>query len=164
MNSLFQRVSVREYSERPVEEEKLRLILRAAMQSPSAGNQQPWEFYVVQDADKIRRLSQVSPYAGCAQNASVCLVPCYQIKGLRHAAYAEIDMSACCENMLIEAVELGLGAVWLGIAPLKERMAAVKEILNIPDELAAFAVIPIGYPLKEVQPQNRYEEERIHWL
>lgn len=164
MNSIFQRTSVREFDCRPVEKEKLEQILRAAMQAPSAGNQQPWEFYVVQDPVKIQLLSQTSPYAGCAKNAPVCLVPCYRKEGLRHAAYADIDMSACCENILIEAVELGLGAVWLGIAPLQERMSAVSQVLQIPDSLAAFAILPVGYPLVQSAPKERYETKRVHWI
>lgn len=164
MNSIFQRTSVREFGCRPVEEEKLEQILRSAMQAPSAGNQQPWEFYVVRDSAKIQQLSQTSPYAGCAKNATVCLVPCYRKEGLRHAAYADIDMSACCENILIEAVELGLGAVWLGIAPLQERMEAVAQVLQLPDSLAAFAILPLGYPLIKAEPKERYEAKRIHWL
>ena len=73
-------------------------------------------------------------------------------------------MSACCENILIEAVEVGLGAVWLGIAPLQERMEAVAQVLQLPDSLAAFAILPLGYPLIKAEPKERYEAKRIHWL
>jgi nitroreductase len=77
--------------------------------------------------------------------------------------YAEIDMSACTENILLEAVNLGLGAVWLGIAPLQDRMQKLKEILEIPEYLQPFAVIPVGYPEKGANQQDRYDESRVHY-
>ena len=69
MNSIFHRISVRKYEDRPVEKEKIMEILRAGMQAPSACNQQPWEFYVVTDKEKIQKLSKVTPYTGCAPGA-----------------------------------------------------------------------------------------------
>ena len=66
MDEIFTRVSIRKFEDRPVEQEKLTKILKAAMAAPSAGNQQPWEFFVVTDKAKIEALSKISPYAGCA--------------------------------------------------------------------------------------------------
>lgn len=78
-------------------------------------------------------------------------------------AYADIDMSASVENLLLEAVELDLGAVWLGIAPLKERMDRVAGILNVPDTLNVFAIISCGYPDGEKPQEDRFDENRIHY-
>ena len=57
----------------------------------------------------------------------------------------------------------GLGGVWLGIAPLEERMKAVEEIMGMPDSLRAFAIFPYGYPAEERKQQDRFDESRIHW-
>jgi nitroreductase len=65
-------------------------------------------------------------------------------------------------NLLLEADTLGLGAVWLGIAPLEERMEAVKNVLAIPDTLSAFAIIPCGYPAEEKVQQDRFDLNRVH--
>lgn len=78
--------------------------------------------------------------------------------------YAHIDMSASVENLLLEADSLGLGAVWLGIAPLKERMDAVREVLNIPENLEAFVIITCGYPESVRPQQNRFDKDRIHYV
>ena len=67
MESIYHRVSIRKFQDRPVEKEKIDAILRAAMQAPSAVNQQPWEFYVVTNRDKIQSLSRSQPYAGPLQ-------------------------------------------------------------------------------------------------
>ena len=115
MDAIFHRTSIRKYQETPVEAEKIETLLRAAMAAPSACNQQPWEFYVVRNKEKIKELSEASPYAGCAKGAPVVFVPCYR-KNCQVPMYAEIDLSAAVENLLLEADSLGLGAVWMGIA------------------------------------------------
>lgn len=162
MNTIFQRTSIRNYEDRPVEKEKVEQLLRAAMAAPSAGNQQPWEFYVVTDKEKIEKLAESSPYAGCAKRAPILIVSCFKTEDILFPEYAQIDLSACTQNILLEAVELGLGAVWLGIAPIPERMEVVKELLDLPQNLEAFAIIPCGYPAEEKVQQNRFEQSRIH--
>jgi nitroreductase len=64
MNSIFHRTSVRNYLDKPVEQEKIIKMLKAAMAAPSAGNQQPWEYYVITGENKLEQLSLSSPYAG----------------------------------------------------------------------------------------------------
>lgn len=163
MNSIFHRVSIRRYQDKPVEEEKIEAVLRAAMQAPSAANQQPWEFYVVTNKEKIKELAAVSPYATPAANAPVVIVPVYR-KDCILPMYAEIDLSIAVENMWLETDAQGLGGVWLGIAPREERMAAIEKVLSIPDGLRAFALFSLGYPAEERLQQNRYDESRIHYI
>lgn len=163
MNSIFHRVSIRKYEERPVEQEKITQLLKAAMAAPSACNQQPWEFYVVTDKNVIEQLSEASPYAKCAKDAPLVFVPCYRTEGIT-PDYFEIDLSAAVENLLLEADHLGLGAVWMGIAPDEGRMNAVKEVLDIPEHLCAFALVPCGYPAEAKAQQDRYEESRVHYV
>lgn len=162
MKAIFSRASVRNYHNKEVEKEKIELLLKAAMAAPSAANQQPWEFYVVQNKDLLKQLADCSPYAGCVSHAPAAIVNCYR-KNVLMPEYAEIDMSACTENILLEATELGLGAVWLGIAPLKDRMEAVRKILGVPDSLQPFAIIPFGYPVNEMEQQDRYEQSRVYY-
>lgn len=163
MNSIFHRVSIRKYEEKPVEQEKITQMLKAAMAAPSACNQQPWEFYVVTDKNVIERLSEASPYAKCAKDAPLVFVPCYRTEGIA-PDYFEIDLSAAVENLLLEADYLGLGAVWMGIAPDEGRMNAVKKVLDIPEHLRAFALVPCGYPAEARAQQDRYEESRVHYV
>ena len=163
MDAIFHRTSIRKYQETPVEAEKIETLLRAAMAAPSACNQQPWEFYVVRNKEKIKELSEASPYAGCAKGAPVVFVPCYR-KNCQVPMYAEIDLSAAVENLLLEADSLGLGAVWMGIAPQKDRMVDVRKVLDIPGELEPFALVPCGYPAQERTQEDRYEVERVHYV
>ncbi len=79
MNEIFHRTSIRKYLDKPVEDEKIETILQAAMAAPSAGNQQPWEFYVVKDKTTLEKLSKTSPYASCCTSAPLAFVACYRI-------------------------------------------------------------------------------------
>jgi len=163
MDSIFHRVSIRKYKQDPVEDEKMEKILRAAFAAPSAQNQQPWEFYVITDRNIIRTLSGVSPYSGCLAGAPSAIVPCYRKDCIR-PRYTHIDLSAATENILLEADALGLGAVWLGIAPVEERMASVRKILDIPDDLEAFAIVALGYPDESMPQKDRCRPERVHYI
>lgn len=164
MNEIFHRVSIRKFTSREVERDKILKILRAGMQAPSAGNQQPWEFYVVTNPEKIRELSQSHRYAGCAAGATCLIVPVYRREGLWAQDYAQIDMAIAQENIWLETDSLGLGGVWLGIAPDRERMDRVSEILDLPDHLEAFSIFVLGYPAEERKQQDRFDESRIHFV
>ncbi len=165
MNSIFHRTSIRSYQSRPVEQEKVEQLLRAAMAAPSAGNQQPWSFYVVTDPAVNAALAGCSPYAGCAKAAPLVIVPCYREEICRYPENAQLDLSASVENLLLEADALGLGAVWLGIAPLPERMTAVAEVLHLPEGETAFALVPCGYPAAAPRPQqDRFDPSRVRYV
>lgn len=162
-NSIYHRVSIRKYEDKPVEPEKTEAILRAAMQAPSAGNQQPWEFFVVTDPAKLEALSMVSPYSGCTKDAPAAIVSAYR-KECPIPEYAQIDLSIAMENLWLETDAQGLGGVWLGIAPLEERMKEVETILSLPASLRAFAIFPYGYPAESRAQEDRFDAERIHYI
>lgn len=162
MNNIYHRISVRKYQDKPVEKEKTLAILRAAMQAPSAGNQQPWEFYVVTDKQKLKELSEISPYPGMTKDAPAAIVSAYRTKCWM-PEFAQIDLSIAMENLWLETDAQGLGGVWLGIAPVEDRMEAVEKIMDMPEGLRAFAIFPYGYPAETRQQQDRFDESRIHW-
>ncbi len=164
MNEIFKRVSIRKFNEKPVEKEKIEKILKAAMAAPSAGNQQPWEFFVVTDKEKIQKLSACSPYAGCSAKAPIVIVPCYRTSGLRFPEYDTIDLSIATENILLEITSLGLGGVWLGVAPDKDRIDKIDKELGIGKDIHAFALVALGYPAEEKTQQDRFDESRIHYI
>lgn len=165
MNAIFTRRSIRSYQEQAIEPEKIEKLLRAAMQAPSAGNQQPWEFIVVQDKNTLEKLAGVSPYAKPVANAPLAFVLLANGEGLRFPEYWEQDLSAATQNILLQAVELGLGAVWLGVAPVKERMDYLKDLFNLPEKVKPFCVIALGYPAagQENKFVDRYDAKRVHY-
>lgn len=166
-HAIFTRVSVREFTHEAVSDDNVDSLVRAAMAAPSAGNQQPWEFYLTRDEDMRKRLSECSPYAKAAAKAPLAIVPCMRTgDGLRFPEYAEQDMGACLENILLEATALGLGAVWLGIYPEEDRVRAVSEAMGIRDDLKPFGIIAVGHPAEDISPRSakRFDPERLHWV
>ncbi|GIW48527.1 MAG: nitroreductase [Caloramator sp.] len=161
METIFKRRSIRKYKDREVENEKIEKLLRAAMQAPSAGNQRPWEFIVVKDKKTLTKLSNVSPYSKMIASANVAIVLLSNKDYMKYPEYWQQDMAAATQNLLLEATYLGLGAVWLGIAPLKQRMEYIKEVFNLPENIDVFAIVSIGYPIEENKYIDRYEEKRI---
>ena len=161
MKEIFHRASIRKFLEQEVEEEKVTQILKAAMSAPSAINGRPWEFYVVTDKDKLKQLSKATPYSMCVKNAPIAIVVCYHKKGLAKE-FHDIDCAIATENILLEIDYLGLGGVMIGIAPNENRMKKVEEILDMPEDLFAFTIIPFGYPEKEKMQKDRYEEKKVH--
>lgn len=163
MENIFTRTSIRKYQDRPVEREKTEAIIRAAMQAPSAADQQPWEFFVVTNRAKLAALSEVSPYAGMTKEAPAAIVSAYR-KDCLLPNYAQIDLSIAMENLWLATDAQGLGGVWLGIAPIEERMKAVETIVPIPDTMRAFAIFPYGYPAETKEQEDRFDASRIHYV
>lgn len=166
MDALFTRTSVRRFTDEAVTEEQAELLMRAGMAAPSAGNQQPWGFYLTRDKEMLARLASCSQYASPLRGAALGIVVCAQKSKLRFADMVVQDLSAATENILIEAAALGLGAVWMGVAPDAERMRVVAEAIGNPEDSEPFALIAVGHPEKAPEPRGpkNYNPERIHWL
>lgn len=163
MNAIFTRTSVRKFEDRPVEKEKIEKVLPAGFVAPSAGNQQPWEFYVVTKRETIEELSRTSPYAVAAAKAPVVLVIAARTDVI-FPTITDIDCAIATENLWLELEELGLGGVMMAVAPVPERMEAVKNILDLPDNQYAFALLPFGYPVGKKPQVDRYDAKKIHWV
>lgn len=164
MNEIFTRVSIRKFESRPVEDAKLEKILRAAMAAPSAGNQQPWEFYVITNQAKIQELAKCSPYSLCAANAPAVIVPCINKAKLKFPELDEIDLAIATQNILLEITALELGGVWLAVAPFEDRINKVIKALDIKDNLRPFALVALGYPAESHKQQDRFDEAKVHYV
>lgn len=164
MNEIFTRRSIRKFKAQNVEPEKIDKLLRAAMQAPSAANQQPWEFIVVQDKEKLAQIAETSPYAKLAANSAVTFVLLANDKELKVPTAWEQDMSAATQNILLEAVHLGLGGVWLGVATSNAVAENVSRLFELPAHIRPFALVSIGYP-DEQQNEfvDRYKADRVHY-
>ncbi len=157
------RRSIREYEDREVEDEKILKILKAGMQAPGSRlGAEPWEFIVVKDKETLTKMGEIKPRV---TNAPVAIVIVANIERAFYKAVWQQDCSAAAENMLLEAVELGLGGLWNGVAPIEERMDAIGEIVKIPKEHKAFCIITLGYPAEgwENKYMDKFDESRIHY-
>ena len=164
-DAIYARASVRAFADEPVSDEQVERLLRAAMAAPSAGNQQPWSWHLTRDPDLRAALAAASPYAAPAARAPLVIVPCMVPGRARHADYCPQDLSAAVENLLLAAVGEGLGAVWMGIAPEPERMAAVSAALGLLEGEEPFALVAVGVPARDPRPTGagRYDPALVTW-
>jgi len=163
MEAIFKRRSIRKYTDTQVPDEMIKKILAAAMQAPSAGNQQPWHFIVLKDKKTLVELSGFSTYCKMMKDAPVSILVCGDLSLEAHKGFWVQDCSAAVQNMLLEVAHLGLGAVWLGAYPREDRVAFIQKSLALPVHIIPFAVIPVGYPAQELPASDRYNQSRVHY-
>lgn len=155
LSAIKGRKSIRKFSSKPVEEEKLNKILEAARYAPSARNEQPWKIIVVRDAMKKSKIRKELDAPAYFEEAPVLLAAC----GLDHAVMNNgqvkdtIDVSIAMAFAVLQAYELGLGTVWTAGYD-GEKM---KKALGIPEKYSCVTVIPLGYADENPDPKPRKE-------
>lgn len=163
--NIIGRTSVRRYTDEPVADDLKVALLHAAMSAPSGVNRQPWEFILVDDKKLLESLAEALPYAKMAATAPMAIIPCGDSERFLEGVDSELwvqDLSAASENILLAAHALGLGGVWTCLYPHSDRMDAVRKILDVPDKLIPFNLIPVGHPSKDAEPMDKWHPERIY--
>ena len=159
LEAIKTRRSVRNYSDRAVEPEKLQAVLEAAQQAPSWANMQCWRFVVVQSQEAKEKLAELSyveaffapkgyrsnPAQKALAEAPIVLVAC-GVPGdsgeLRGQQYYLADIGIAAENIMLAAHNVGLGTVFVGVFDEE----GVAELLDIPPEIRIVGLFPLGYP------------------
>ena len=160
------RRSIRQYRSEPITSEFLEKIVSAGLYAPSARNNQPWEFLIVTERQKLAELSTVRPYWHMLASAEACVVvlntsarsyssPC--------TAFSVQDCAAATENILLAAHSLGVGGVWLGLYPLEKERQAVRNLLQIPQPIEPFSIVSLGYPARNPAQEKKIPTGKIHW-
>ena len=159
LECILNRKSVRKYTDREVTEEQVETLLRAAMAAPSGKNSQSWEVVVVRDRKVLDAMAEELPYAKMLSAAGVAIVVCGDES---KSSYWYINCSAAAQNLLLAAENMGLGAVWTATYPYPERMAVCNKYLELPEHIHSLCVIPVGYPAKDYQPRENFDNTKIH--
>ncbi|MDR1209208.1 MAG: nitroreductase family protein [Clostridiales bacterium] len=163
MNEIFTRRSVRRFTPEPVSPQDAERVLRAAMQAPSAGNQQPWEFIALTDRAMIDKLARVSQHAAPLLSATLAVVVLANGNGIRFPGCVPADLGAATQNLLLEAHSIGLGGVWLAIADFPERVEYARKLFALPEGVAAFAAVALGHPAENPKPADRFVPAKVHY-
>ncbi|HHN65188.1 MAG TPA: NAD(P)H-dependent dehydrogenase/reductase [Nitrospirae bacterium] len=160
---LRKRRSIRRYEDRPVERDKLDLIIEAALRSPSSRSLNPWEFVVVTDREVLERLSRAKEHGSSfLKNAPLGIVVCADPE--RCDVWVE-DCSIASIIIQLTAHDLGLGSCWIQIRGRMHNATRtaeeyVKEVLGIPEKMVVESIIAIGYPAEEKPP---HPVESLQW-
>ncbi len=169
------RQSVRSYEDKPVEEEKLNLLIEAVRLAPSASNSQPWKLIIVNDPVLTTRVAKSTFNALISFNKFSVQAPVLavlviekpkmitQIGGkLKDREFSLIDIGIAAEHFCLQAADLGLGTCMLGWFD----ETAIKQLLHIPDQKRIGLVITLGYAKKDdlLRKKNRKSlEEMCHF-
>ncbi|MCQ2496301.1 MAG: nitroreductase family protein [Lachnospiraceae bacterium] len=163
--ALLKRRSVRKYTDEKVSASDTDILLHAAMSGPSACNKRPWEFFVVTDEAVLEKLRSATKFSGIT--APMAIIVCGNLSRalpLEMKDYWIQDCSAATENILLSAVDLGLGTVWCGVYPQKRGSERVSEILGLNEEQIPLNIIYVGHPAEEPEPRDWYTDKCIHFI
>lgn len=163
--AMEKRHSVRSFdASRDVAPELVEELLRCACMAPTAGNVQPWRFYVVRDPGVKEELARAALGQSYVSMAPLDIVVCADLEA--HAAsygkrgvelYSIQDTAAAVENILLTATSLGLGACWVGA--FREEEAA--RALDLPKGIRPLAIIPVGYPARSGGQPRKLDHKRL---
>lgn len=163
METIFKRRSVRKYAETPVTDEQVKQIIRAGMAAPSAKNSREWVFIVLRDPEIYKAFSEVHVNAFAMKTAQAAILVCADLSKEQDPGQGWWiqDCSAAMENMLLEATDLGLGSLWLGVHPKPDRIACLKEVCKLPENIEPLGIVSLGESTKERPANDRYIEDQV---
>jgi nitroreductase len=163
MEAILSRRSIRKYKPDPIPENLVTDLLKAAMSAASTSYEKPWHFIVIRDHAILDEIPKFHPYSTMLKEAAVAIIVCGDLN-LTGGLDLWIQIcSAATENILIAANALGLGAVWLGVYSIDERVAAIQKLLELPQNIVPFSIVSIGYPAEIKSHAERYDPTKVHY-
>jgi len=159
------RRSIRKYLiDKPVTEQQLKQLLRAAMLAPSARNTRPWEFIAITKREILDKIAEIHPYAQMCKTATAAIVVVAIPQDGGPEGYFSQDCGAATQNILLEAADIGLGTCWCGIHPREERVKPFAELFDISEPKIPFCVIAVGVPDEAPSQRGHYDEAKVKFL
>lgn len=163
MEAIFKRRSIRKYTQTPVKKEVLIELIKAGMAAPSAGNEQPWHFIIINERKILTSIQKVHPHSRMLSSAGAAILVCGDLTLETQQGFWIQDCAAATENILIAVAHMGLGAVWLGVYPEEDRIIGIQMLLKIPEYIIPFSLLPIGYPAEQKSPKTDFDMSRIRY-
>jgi nitroreductase len=161
IKAIMSRRSIRKYTDEKIPDEKITILLKAAMNAPSAHNRQPWHFIVIDESARLKQITEYHQYSKMIEHASHAIIVMGDNQ-IQNTDFWIHDCAAATENILIAANALGLGAVWLGVHPSKSHIEGTRKLFNIPKHITPFSIISLGFPEITKPPRENYNLERVH--
>jgi len=162
LDAIRKRRSIRRYTSEAIPPAKLEMLLRSAMQAPTARNLQPWEFVITSNREILNRVPEYHPYAQMVPTAGAAILVCGSKERQPDISYLLVDCAAAVQNILLEAVNQNLGAVWLGVYPKEDRVKGIRELFNLPENIVPVALVSVGIPGEEKGFEDRFDPGKVH--
>lgn len=166
--AIFTRRSVRQFSGKAIEPDKLHQILEAAMSGPCCVNAREWAFIVVTDPAKLNQMADANGGpARPLRSAAAGILVCGDLERAFKPApdYWVIDGAIAAQNICLCAHNLGIGSVWLGTWPQMDRVEKQRALFNLPETIIPHSIIALGYSDADIAAprDSRYEADRVHF-
>ena len=160
IDNILSRKSVREFiSDKPVNQEDIDILMKVGMAGPSGKDQRPWELLVINDRQILDKLAEELPYAKMLADAPMAIIMCGDTV---KSDYWYLDSSLGSQNILLAAEAMGLGATWTAAYPYRDRIEAVKSVIDMPSHILPLNVIPVGYPKGEQKAKDKFDAAKVH--
>ena len=164
-SAIERRRSIRKYKpDVPVTKDQLNRLLRAAMLAPSARNSRPWEFIAVTKREILDEIARIHPYAQMCRTAGAAIIVVAVPPDGRPEGYFPQDCGAATQNILLEAVSMGLGTCWCGVYPMSDRVESVAKLLNVKAPKIPFNVIAVGTPDEAPAARGFFDESKVTFI
>ncbi|MGM0380632.1 MAG: nitroreductase family protein, partial [bacterium] len=131
LETIQSRRSIRNYEGEEIPEDDLTTMIKASMYAPSAGDEQPWEFIVIDDSDILEKIARQHSNAHMVKDAPVAVLICADLSRVKHENFWPQDCAAATQNFLLAAHDLGFASCWVGIYPRENRVQDVSKIFQL---------------------------------
>jgi nitroreductase len=162
LQAIKTRRSIRKFTSQKISDETIKKILEAAMYAPSARNTQSWHFILIDDRRILNELPKLHPYAEMMYEAQHAILVCGDLNMEKMVEYNGVNCSAATQNIMLAAHDLGIGSVWLGVYPRKERMEPLVKLFELPEHIVPMMLIPLGYSNEDFETPDRFHQDKIH--
>lgn len=163
IEAIYARRSIRKFEDRPVEREKLLELCRLGAAGPSANNRRPWAFVIVDEKAVMDKMKNVTMFGRFGAPAAIVVCGDMSRASPIGRGFWVQDCSAGMENILLGAVEMGLGTVWIGVTPVKPAAWALRKALGLPRGIVPLGIAYIGYPAETREPRTQFEDTMVKW-
>lgn len=164
--NIMTRTSIRQFTSQSVSRSAVDSLLHAAMAAPTAANRQPWHFMVIDRRDMLDSIASQAPGWAPVGRAPLAILVCGNLERTLDGDAADFwvqDCAAVSENILLAAHAMGLGAVWCGAYPVKDRTDFLNSYLMLPEAIEPMSLIAIGYPAEHPAPKNKFDSTAINY-
>ncbi len=163
MEAILTRRSIRKYTAKAINKDQINEILKAAMYAPSAFNNQPWQFLIIDQKEILDQILKIIPHAEMLNQSAAAIIICGDKNLEQNINLIALDCAAATQNALLAIHNLGLGAVWISAYPVEETIAGLKKLFNYPDNIIPISILSVGYPDEVVTTEERYKPTKIHF-
>lgn len=161
LQAILTRRSIRKFKPGLVSEETIRKVLGCGFAAPSAKNKKPVSYILIRNRNILRELGRMHTYTGMVEGSAFSILVCADQSLEDRRQFIDQDGAASCENMLVGANALGLGAVWCGVPEKGEREDAIRSICKLPAGIVPVALLAFGLPDEAKETPDRFDPSRV---